>query len=139
MLTEAHIENEHQRHTVELRTNGSPHSIAIACRPSGFGSRANGGELLCLALATCYCNDLYREAEKRYIAVARVEVDACAEFGAAGEPARTLRYRASVAAHASEAEIRDLMLHTDKVAEVQSTLRKGTNVQFDVTRAQSLV
>jgi hypothetical protein len=33
----------------------------------GGGSSANGGELLCLALATCYCNDVYREAKKRGI------------------------------------------------------------------------
>jgi len=138
MLIEAHIENERQRHAIELRTDGSRHSIAVAPRSSGFGSSANGGELLCLALATCYCNDLYREAEKRNIAVVRVEVDAYAEFGAAGEPATRLRYRATVAARATESEIRELMVHTDRVAEIQSTLRKGTDVQFDAPRAQSI-
>ena len=30
----------------------------------GRGSAVNGGEFLVLALATCYCNDLYREAER---------------------------------------------------------------------------
>jgi hypothetical protein len=70
-----------------------------------------------LALATCYCNDIYREAEKRNIVVLRVEVDVSAEFGAAGQPATSIRYRAKVAARASESEIHGLMLHTDQVGD----------------------
>ena len=138
MLIEARIDNEHQRHTVELRTNGAHHSLSVAPRPNGLGSSVNGGELLCLALATCYCNDIYREAEKRDIVVVRVRVDVCAEFGAAGERARSLRYQAAVAARTSESEIRDLMLHTDQVAEVQNTLRRGMDVHFDVPVAESV-
>jgi organic hydroperoxide reductase OsmC/OhrA len=138
MLIAAHLENEHRRHAIELRTDGASHTIAVAPRPSEFGSSVNGGELLCLALATCYCNDLYREAERRNIEIVRVEVDAYAEFGAAGEPARSLRYCARVCARAAEQEIRDLMLHTDRVAEIQSTLRKGSEVRFEAPIAQSL-
>ena len=52
---------------VNLETNDSAHSIAIAPGSTGFGSSVNGGELLFLALATCYCNDIYREAKKRGI------------------------------------------------------------------------
>jgi len=54
---------------------------------------ANGGELLCLAMATCYCNDIYREAATRAIEVIGVEVEAKAEFGAEGAPASRLSYR----------------------------------------------
>jgi organic hydroperoxide reductase OsmC/OhrA len=75
-------------HRVRPTTNGAAHAVVIPPRSSGFGSSANGGELLCLALATCYCNDPYREAEQRNIAVLRVAVEVQAEFGAAGEPAR---------------------------------------------------
>jgi organic hydroperoxide reductase OsmC/OhrA len=137
MLIEARVENQHQQHTVSLTTNGSTHSLQVPTRPSGFGSSANGGELLCLALATCYCNDIYREAEKLGITVIRVEVEAQAEFGAAGEPASSLRSRASVFARAPEAEIRELMLHTDRVAEVHNALRRGMEVQFEVGGARS--
>ena len=131
MQIKAHVENEYQRHTVELRTNGSQHSLSVAPRANGFGSSANGAELLCLAAATCYCNDIYREAEKRSMVVVRVEVEVRAEFGAAGEPAKSLRYQAKVAARASESDIRALMLHTDQVAEIQNTLRRGMDVHFD--------
>src|SRR5207302_2414603 len=130
-------ENAHQRHTVSLVTNGSAHEIAVAPRSSGHGSIANGGELLCLALATCYCNDVYREAEKRNIDVLGVDVEVQAEFGAAGEPAKALRYRANVTARAAESEIRELMLRTDRVAEIQNTLRLGIKVEFVPGHAES--
>ena len=93
-----------------------------------YGSSANGGELLFLALATCYCNDLYREATKRNIKVERVEVNVEGEFGAEGEPAKNVTYRAKVAAQASEEEIQDMMRFVDTVAEIQNTLRVVTPV-----------
>lgn len=131
MLVRARVDNARGTHAVSLATDGSVHAIEVPPRPGGTGSRANGGELLCLAVATCYCNDVYREAAARGIAVTHVQVEAEAEFGGAGEPARTLTYRASVAARAPEADIRELMLHTDRVAEVQNTLRKGMQVRFE--------
>jgi uncharacterized OsmC-like protein len=136
MLIEARVDNQFQRHTVSLTTNGHARTLEVSPRSSGFGSSANGGELLCLALATCYCNDVYREAEKRDIAVTRVEVEVEAEFGGAGEPASSLRYRANVFARATTPEIRELMLYTDRLAEVQNTLRRGMEVRFELGRAQ---
>jgi uncharacterized OsmC-like protein len=88
----------------------------------------NGGELLFLALATCYCNDIYREAAKRGLIVEQVEVEVEGDFGAEGDPAQNVTYRAKVTAQASEAEIRELMSHTDRVAEIQNTLRVETPV-----------
>ena len=55
-----------------------------------------------------------------------MEVDG--EFGTEGEPAKNVTYRARVTAQASEAEIRELMRHTDRVAEIQNTLRVETPV-----------
>ena len=134
LLIEAHVANRQGHHAVTLSTNGVAHPLEIDSRPSGFGSRANGGELLCLALATCYCNDIYREADKRGIAVVRVDVQVLAEFGAPGDPAASIAYRADVEARAAESAIRELMLHTDRVAEVQNTLRRGNEVQFSLGR-----
>ncbi len=128
MKISATVQNSQWQHQVTLRTNDTVHSLAIPPRPTGFGSSANGGELLFLALATCYCNDIYREAAKRGIKVAQVEVEVEGEFGGEGEPARNLSYRAKVTAQASEADIRELMSHTDRVAEIQNTLRGGAPV-----------
>jgi organic hydroperoxide reductase OsmC/OhrA len=137
MLIEARVENRQGQHRVTLATDGAAQPLQVPPAPNGFGSSANGGELLCLALATCYCNDVYREAGRRGITVTRVDVEVRAAFGAAGEPARSLEYRASVHARAAAAEIRELMLHTDRVAEVQNTLRRGMEVRFEVGGAHA--
>ena len=131
MVISAKVRNEFRRHDVTLTTSGNAHALSVGSRDSGFGSAANGGELLCLALATCYCNDLYREAAKRGIEVASVEVEASAEFGAEGAPASRLSYRAIVHANAPESAIRELAVHTDRVAEVQNTLRLGLPVTLE--------
>jgi organic hydroperoxide reductase OsmC/OhrA len=128
MKVSAKVQNSEGQHHVTLRTNDNVHSLAIPPKPTGFGSSANGGELLFLALATCYCNDIYREAAKRGLKVEHVEVEVEGEFGAEGEPARNVSYRAKVAAQASEAQIRELMSQTDRVAEIQNTLRLETPV-----------
>jgi organic hydroperoxide reductase OsmC/OhrA len=131
MKISARVENSQGQHQVTLTTNESSHSITIPSKSSGFGSSANGGELLFLALATCYCNDIYREAAKRDIQVERVEVEVSGDFGAEGEPAKNVTYRAEVHAHGTEAKIRALMEHTDTVAEIQNTLRVETPVRLE--------
>lgn len=50
------------------------------------------------------------------------------EFGADGEPAPNVSYRVKVTAQASDAEIRELMSQTDRVAEIQNTLRQETPI-----------
>ena len=75
MRISARVQNSQGQHQVSLATNDTVHSLSIPPKPTGFGSSANGGELLFLALATCYCNDIYREAAKRGIEVVGVEVE----------------------------------------------------------------
>ncbi len=60
----ARVSNERGAHTVELQTGAQAYSLGIPPKPEGSGSSVNGGELLFLALATCYCNDIYREARQ---------------------------------------------------------------------------
>ncbi len=120
-----------------LTTQGSAHSIDIPPKPDGYGSSANGGELLFLALATCYCNDIYREARKRDMRVEGVEVEVWGEFGADGEPASSVSYRAKITANASDEEIRDLMRLTDGMAEIHNTLRVATPVTLAEVEAVS--
>lgn len=128
MKISARVQNSKGQHQVSLQTNDNVHSLAIPPKSTGFGSSVNGGELLFLALATCYCNDIYREAAKRGIKVEQVEVTVEGEFGAEGEGAKNVSYHAKVTAQASEEDIRELMNYTDKVAEIQNTLRADTPV-----------
>jgi uncharacterized OsmC-like protein len=131
MNIQARVTNQTGSHQVEVKTNGAVHPLDIAPKIGGSGSSVNGGELLFLALATCYCNDIYREAAKRGIALSLVEIEVEGEFGAEGEPGRNIRYHARISADASEEVIRDLMVFTDSVAEIQNTLRSGAAVQLD--------
>lgn len=128
MTISASIASEFNQHQVVVQTNNLAKELAIPPKPSGLGSSVNGGELLLLALATCFCNDIYREAGKRNIIVSGVKVMVTGEFGADGEPGSNFTYRANVTADASPAEIDELVRHTDQIAEVHNTLRQGVKV-----------
>ncbi len=138
MKISASVHNSFNTHHAAVTTAGQTTSIAIPPKANGYGLSANGGELLFLALATCYCNDIYREAAKRGITVESVEVSVEGEFGAAGAAATGVTYRARVVARTTEAEIRDLMRQTDAVAEIQNTLRAPTPVTLQEIEAVSL-
>ena len=139
MKISAQVKSSEGSHELYLKTNENAHSIDIPPKASGFGSSANGGELLFLALATCYCNDIYREAAKRNIKVRNVQVEVSGDFGETpGSRAENVVYRAIVEAEASEADILDLMQHTDTMAEIQNTLRQATPVRLEATKAISI-
>lgn len=131
MKFSAHIKNSLNNHQVTLHVGEKQQTLPIAPRQTG-GSNVTGGELLFLALATCFCNDIYRESTKRGIKVQSVDVDVEGDFEAEGKPASNIVYRAKVNADASEQEIRDLLLHVDSIAEVQNTLRLGTPVRMEL-------
>lgn len=138
MRMRARVQNSLDSHQVVLQTGDHQQELTIAPRSTGFGSSVNGGELLFLALATCYCNDIYREAARRGIVVERVEVTVEGDFAAEGAGATNVSYRATVAAQASEEAIRSLMHDTDQVAEIQNTLRAATPVRLSQIQAISV-
>lgn len=135
---QARVVNTPDGHLVSLSTNGQERALRVPAKAIGRGSSANGAELLFLALATCYCNDLFREAARRQINVERVEVVVEGSFAPEpGSRAQSVRYHATVTADASEADILDLIAHTDTVAEIQNTLRGATPVILDQRQAIS--
>lgn len=113
-----------------VETNGATRSLVLPTKPTGLGSAVNGGELLLLSLAICFCNDIYREAAKMNIAVSNVEVVVTGEFDAEGEAGSNFQYKANVEADATPEQIKALIEHTDKVAEIQNTLRKGVGISI---------
>jgi len=115
---------------VSLQMNDKTQMIEIPPKADGYGSRASGAELLFLALATCYCNDIYREAAKRGIQVERVEVEVDGDFEREGGAASNVTYHARVKAGAGKDDVLELMRHTDTVAEIQNTLRAATPVEL---------
>lgn len=128
MRISASIKNNPHKNDVVVSTEGNSKSIDIPAKISG-GSSVNGGELLFLSLATCFCNDLYREAAKRNMILDEVEVNVTGEFGREGEPGFNIVYTAAVhASNSSQQQIHELIRHVDHVAEVHNTLRKGVSV-----------
>ncbi len=66
----------------------------------------NGGELLLLSLATCFCNDIYREADKKGIIITRVSVEVSGEFAAEGQPGINISYSAKLEGDATDEVLR---------------------------------
>lgn len=138
MKINASVTNRKDVNQVTLTTNEKSHEVEITPKEGGYGSSANGGELLCLALATCYVNDIYREAAKKGIVIEEVKVDVESEFEKEGRPARYLGYSAKVSGHASTEAIRELMMITNRMAEIQNTVRKGFNISLENIEAVSI-
>ncbi len=128
MKISARVQNAGREHWVTVTTGNISQSLAIGAKATGSGSSVNGGEFLMLALATCYCNDIYREAAQLNIPVESVEVEAQADFDGVGLAAKNITYRARVNSPACEADIVALLRRTDAVAEVQNTVRAGVGV-----------
>ena len=125
----ARVRNGLHGHEVTVSTARSNQSLSVSAKASGRGSAINGGEFLMLALATCYCNDLYREAERLGVSITGCEVVASAHFNGVGLAAESITYSANVESSASAEEIEMLLSETDLLAEIHNTLRAGCPVQ----------
>lgn len=132
MQISAIVKNSPEGHEASVATAGNSQAIVIPGKSSGQGSAVNGGELMLLALATCYCNDLYREAARLDIALDGVEVEATATFPGISLAATDIRYKARVFSTAAPAAIAELLRQTDAVAEVHNTIRTGVPVVLDM-------
>jgi len=126
----ASIKNSLQQNDIIVETDGNKKKIIIPAKPDGQGSSVNGAELLFLSLATCFCNDIYREAVRRNITIQSAEVTVFGEFGKEGEPASNISYKVNIQSGASQNEISELIDHVDKIAEIHNTLRKGVKVSL---------
>lgn len=127
MRISASVSNTKSSHEVAVQTDSASKTLTVPAKPLG-GSAVNGGEFLMLALATCYCNDLYREAERLGIPLDAVHVEASAVFPGVGLAATEIRYQAKIHSSAPAAAITELLCQTDAVAEVHNTIRAGTPV-----------
>lgn len=122
------VDHRAGEHRVAVTTDGKVQTVAVAAKSTGSGSSINGGEFLMLALATCYCNDLYREAAALGMEINGVEVEARAEFESVALAARNVRYRARIDSPESAVLVEALLARTDIVAEIHNTLRAGAVV-----------
>jgi len=130
MTIAATIKNSLQQNDITVATEGNLKRIAIPSKPNGQGSSVNGGELLFLSLATCICNDTYREAIRRNINIKSIEVTVAGEFGMEGEPASNISYKVNIQSDTPKNQITELINHVDTVAEIHNTLRKGVKISL---------
>lgn len=132
MLITATIANSAQENNVTVATDGNAKALSIPSKTTGRGSSVNGGELLFLSLAVCFCNDIYREAAKRNMHINSVEVTVHGQFGKEGEPASDIVYKADIKApEYPQEEINKLIHDVDSIAEIHKTLRQGVAVRLE--------
>ncbi|HEY0652280.1 MAG TPA: OsmC family protein [Chryseosolibacter sp.] len=132
MTIEARLENSGATHHVLVSTNAAAKQLAVPAKNEGRGSAINGGEFLATAIATCFCNDIYREAIRRKIEVRSITVHVTSIFGGEGDPAKEIVYSVKIDSPASESEINKLIHDVDKIAEIHNTLRRGIDVTLRV-------
>jgi uncharacterized OsmC-like protein len=104
----------------------------------GQGVGFDGGQLLLLALGSCYANDIFREAAKRDVEVLGVRVVVECDWDGDPVRAQNVKFSTRVEAEADEDEIMDLIRHVDEIAEVHNTLRKGIEVELAEAEAVSM-
>src|SRR3954452_5803869 len=100
MEISAKVTSTPERHDVAVRTGAASQTLPVPAKTAGRGSAVNGGEFLMLALATCYCNDFYREAERLNVPVEGILVEATADFPGVGLAASNIRYKVKVSSPA---------------------------------------
>ena len=131
MRISAQVSSSFQKNNITLRTEDDQKSLVISPKADGYGLSVNGGELLFLALATCFCNDLYREAKGRNLEISNIDVEVFGDFGAEGEPAQNISYKVSLEApNLSQEEIASLIKKVDEVAEIHKTLGNGIEINL---------
>jgi hypothetical protein len=88
-----------------------------------------GAHLLHLAAAGCVLNDVYREAGNLGTAVLGVRVSASGAFNTETWQSTGITYTVELDGTAPAAEIDELLLRVDAVAEIPKSIRAGASVQ----------
>ena len=128
MQIRARVLNREEHHLAEVETEGQRKAVKVPGKSEGRGLDLNGGELLFLSLATCYCNDVFREARTTGLTIDDIEVTVEGTFAGRGDPAQEIAYSVRVTSPDDPGEVESLLRATDEVAEIQNTLRLGIPV-----------
>ena len=110
--------------------SAGPYTI-VSDRPTaagGGGLGFSGGQLLHLAIAACYVNDLYREGAPRGVTLSRVAALVDGDFPAPGTPSTGITVELEIASPDDPAAVRELVAHVDRIAEIPNSLRGTTDV-----------
>ena len=117
------------------------HTVVID-RPADGGGQDlgfNGAELLHLAVAGCVSNDLFREARTLGVRLTRVAITARGELSGNPPASGGIGYSVEVWGDAPASALRELVARVDAIAEIPSSLRRGTAVHLSGARVHGLV
>jgi uncharacterized OsmC-like protein len=95
----------------------------------GGGLGFNGGQLLYMAIAACWSNDLYREAATMGIELDGVEITVDGDFPARGSGSTPIQVDVVVRSSASEERIGELIAEVERVAEIPRAIRDATPIE----------
>ncbi|HSL77472.1 MAG TPA: OsmC family protein [Candidatus Limnocylindrales bacterium] len=110
---------------------GGPFTLTVD-RPvaaGGGGLGFSGGQLLYMAIAACWSNDLYREAATMGIELDRVEITVDGDFPARGSGSTSISVDVTVRSPAPEERIRELIAEVERVAEIPRAIRDATPIE----------
>jgi putative redox protein len=111
---------------------GGPFTLTVD-RPAaagGGGLGFSGGQLLYMAIAACWSNDLYREAATMGIELAGVEITVDGDFPARGSGSTPITVEVMVRSSAPEDRVRELIAEVERVAEIPRAIRDATPIEL---------
>ena len=110
---------------------GGPFTLTVD-RPTaagGGGLGFNGGQLLYLAIAACWSNDLYREAATMGIQLDGVELTVDGDFPSRGSGSTPISVDLVVRSAEPEARVRELIAEVERIAEIPRAIRDATPIE----------
>jgi putative redox protein len=102
-------------------------------RPEGVGGDGlgySGGQVLVLAVGTCFYNNLYYAADERGINIRSVELEVSSGWTEEPKVSSGIVINAKVEADASPADIEELIHQANHVSTVSNSVRQGTTVSM---------
>jgi putative redox protein len=99
----------------------------------GGGLGFNGGQLLYLAIAACWSNDLYREATTMGIELDGVELTVDGDFPARGSGSTPITIEVVVRSAAPESKVRELIDEVERVAEIPRAIHDATPIEVNAS------
>ena len=103
----------------------------------GGGLGFNGGQLVYLAIAACWSNDLYREAATTGLELEGVEITVDGDFPARGSGSTPISVDVVVRSTAPEDRVQQLIAEVERVAEIPRAIREGPEIRVNATVATS--
>ena len=102
-------------------------------KAGGRGMGFNGGQLLCLAIGGCFCNDLQYVAYDMGIRLASIEVDVTVDFEGTPLIATAAVMRVAVTAIDKGVDIGGVIRRASEISSVTNSIRRGVPVHIAAT------